>query len=371
MSNTGRTPSAGMTALRANESERLALLRQIGEARGSLVLTYITSFREGWKSMVLSEDVRIIERHAAQARRDGIKKLDLYLSTWGGDATVPWALHAMLRDYLPKTKIGMILPFESYSAGTGIALGGDEVVMGLSSVLGPVDTQAGGYFWQSEPTGGGVSALKGFLDMLSDLDLKGKLDDKQTIDWLTRNANPLMLGEVYRVFRENKRKILKILGSRQKPLSDKENERIADFFLYGIGIHSQGVRRREAEEAGVSFITKLEDTNIERPVEELFELYSDVMQLFTPFARRSPRGGGGGFNGDVNLKGEHASETPVVMIESLYETNAAYRGYGVDRSWSPLSPDAEGRSTGSSPKAEAPAAALSWTSGERPRSRRR
>lgn len=365
MTNSEAGASAGMTALRQTEPQRLELLRKIGEARGSMVLTYITSFREGWDTMVLSEDVRILERHAARARADGVKKLDIFLSTWGGDATVPWAFHSMLRDYLPKAKISVILPYEAYSAGTSIALGGDEIIMGLSSVMGPTDTQAGGYFWQPEPTGGGVSSLKGFLDMLRDFDIKGKLDDRQTLDWLTRNANPLTLGEVYRKFKENKRKLEKIIGGRLKPLSDKDHQRILDYFLYEVGIHHQGIRRREAMEAGVSYITPLEDTPIEGSVEELFGAYAEVMQLFAPFIRRQPRGGGG-YGGDVDIAGEHAGDTPVVMIESLYETNAAFRAFGIDRHWAPV-PDRKTPADGSVAADQDYGAKLSmsWSSHER------
>ncbi|NRA29594.1 MAG: hypothetical protein HRU11_04965 [Parvularculaceae bacterium] len=362
--------SAGLRALKAGEAARLDALRRIGEARGSTVLTYMTSFREGWGSAVLSEDIRILERHVAQARAEGCKKLDLFLSTWGGDATVPWSLHAMLRDYLPKAKIGVILPFESYSAGTGIALGCDEVVMGLSSVLGPVDTQASGYFWQPSPSGGGVSALHGFMQLLRDFDMRGKLDDTVMLDWLTRNSDPLMLGSVYRLFRENKRKIQKILESRQQPLSAKDNERLADYFLYDVGIHGQGIRRREARDAGLSYQTDLEQTGLENVVNGLFQLYADAMQLFTPFARPHP--GGDGYGRDRGLNGEHVGDTPVVLIESLYETNAAFRGYGVQRAWSdqpgpagapaPVSQDGDGAGLDDQirPEFQQPAMRLSW-----------
>ncbi|MEM9838881.1 MAG: hypothetical protein AAF830_06950 [Pseudomonadota bacterium] len=324
--------SAGMRALNDRQNQRAALLQRIGEARGSTVLTYMTSYREGWGSAVMSEDVRVIERHVAQMRAAGVQKLDLFLSTWGGDATLPWSLHAMLRDYLPKTKIGVILPFESYSAGTGIALGADEIVMGLSSVLGPTDTQAFGYFWGQRPSGGGVSSLQGFMQLLKDFDMRGKIDDATMLDWLTRNSDPMKLGAIYRIFRENKRKILKILNSRLKPLSAKDNDRLADFFLYDIGIHGQGIRRREAQDAGLSYVTDLEATGLEAEVASLFEAYADAMQLFVPFARAYPPAAPG-FSQDVNLDGEHAGDTPVVLIESVYGTDAGFSAFGVDRAW--------------------------------------
>jgi hypothetical protein len=368
---TPSAPSAGLRALRETESARLERLRAIGEARGSLVLSYLTSYRPGWGSMVLSQDVRILERHMAKARADGVKRVDLFVSTWGGDATLPWALHAMLRDYLPKMRLGVILPFEAYSAGTGIALGGDEIIMGLSSVLGPTDTQAADYFWEPEPTRGGVSSLKGFLDMLRDFDTRGRLDDREILEWLTRNSNPLMLGQVYRTFKENRRKILNILKSRSKPLSDKENARIADFFLYEVGIHHQGIRRREARDAGVHYVTDLEETGLEGEVMALFDAYASVMQLFTPFVRAGGAAGPRGFDQDRDRRGEKASDTPVVMIESLYETNAAFKGYGHERQWEPWDAPGNGEPAaapnGQAPKAPQRPAELLWTSGERQR----
>ncbi|MEM1380299.1 MAG: hypothetical protein AAGH41_06710 [Pseudomonadota bacterium] len=370
--------SAGMRALRETEAQRLDLLQRIGEARGSTVLTYMTSYREGWRSLVLSEDIRILEKHVARAKADGVRKLDLFVSTYGGDATLPWSLHAMLRDYLPKTQIGIILPFESYSAGTGIALGGDEIVMGLSSVLGPTDTQAYHYFWQPQPSGGGVSALQGFMQLIKDFDMRGKIDDATMLEWLTRNSDPMKLGSIYRIFRENRRKIMKILGSRLRPLSAKDNEKLADFFLYEIGIHGQGIRRREAQEAGLSYITDLETTGLEGAVNSLFEAYAEVLQLFVPFARAFPPGGGGGFGNDTNLEGEHVADTPVVMIESLYETNAAFSGYGVMRAWQPqdagasTAPDEVGSehshyAAAGGPGAPQPPVRLSWASATRSR----
>lgn len=374
MSETQADETAGMAALRATETRRLELLRRIGEARGSRVLTYFTSYRKGWGSRVLTQDLRILEKHIAQARADGVRRIDLFLSTYGGDAAFPWGFHAMLRDYLPKTKLGVILPYEAYSAGTGIALGGDEIVMGLSSVMGPSDTQAGGYFWDPEPTGGGVSSLRGFFDLLRDFDLKGRLDDRQMLDWLTRNSNPLMLGEVYRIFRENRRKLRKILESRLKPLPAREHDRILDFFLYDVGNHGQAIRRREAQEAGVSYITDLEATGLEADVADLFAAYAEVMQLFTPFSRRFPTSGPGGFAGDHDLNGEFAGATPVVMIESLYETHAGFRAYGHDRHWQPVDqPERRAPVPGQPETARAAAEqplTLAWASEER-RVRRR
>jgi len=312
---------AGIDYLRRSERERLDLLDRIGGDRNALVLTYFTSIRDGMETMVYDDDNRIIENHLKQAHRDGVEAIDLFLMTYGGDATMPWNFYAMLRDYFPKAPYRVIIPNAAYSAGTGIALGGDEIVMGRSSVIGPTDTQVS--------RRGSVNGFLGFMQLLREFDVRSKLDDRKTLEWLTRNADPIELGQLYRVWRENRRKIMRILDHRRKPLSAKDNAKIADYLLYEIGIHHQGIRRREAIEHGITYITLLEQTKIEKEVDRLFHLYAEAMQLFTPFAH---------VNGGYDAYGLHISQTPVAIVESRYGTNPAFMAFRSDRHWNVAPP---------------------------------
>jgi hypothetical protein len=65
------------------------------------------------------------------------KKLDLILYTTGGDVDVPIRLVTLMREYCEV--LGILLPHRAHSAGTLLALGGDEIVMTPLSVLGPID----------------------------------------------------------------------------------------------------------------------------------------------------------------------------------------------------------------------------------------
>ena len=65
------------------------------------------------------------------------KKLDLILYTVGGDVAVPIRLVTLMREYCEI--LGILLPHRAQSAGTLLALGGNEIVMTPLSVLGPID----------------------------------------------------------------------------------------------------------------------------------------------------------------------------------------------------------------------------------------
>ena len=125
------------------------------------------------------------------------------------------------------------------------------------------------------------------------------------------------------------------MEGRRKPLSMKENEKIADFFLYEVGTHGQGIRRREAITAGLSYVTLLEETGLDQSVQKLFEYYAEIMKLFVPFLRTASvrRNRLYGDNGDYDIDGNYAAHTPIVMIESEFETNPAFPAYGHSRHW--------------------------------------
>ena len=65
------------------------------------------------------------------------ERIDLLLSTTGGDADVPWRIVSMCREYC--THLSVLVPYRALSAGTTICLGADEIVMTPLGSLGPID----------------------------------------------------------------------------------------------------------------------------------------------------------------------------------------------------------------------------------------
>lgn len=320
-----------MTTLQSTEANRLSRLQRIGGTRNSVVISYLTSVRDGAGSMILDADNRILERHFEMALASGAKDIDLVLCTNGGQGEMGWNFHALFREYFPKGRLGVFVPHVAYSAGTQICLGCDEIIMGRSSVLGPIDTQAG-------------NAFGGLLDLMNDFSA-GKNDngfDRVLAGSSAESA--LQLGRFYRMYKEDRRVIRNALESRRNPLADKENERILRYFHHEVGVHGQGVRRKEALAAGLSFIKHIEETNVEADIKSLFTDYATIMRLFDPFRGTEPNN----------------EKAPMAMIESEFETNVAYVGGRSDRIWEPGQVPAEAESADASAFSS-----VTWTSDPR------
>lgn len=308
---------------------RVALLDQIGQARGSTVITYFTSTRENFDSYVDDRDVRVLERHVRMAKADGAEAIDLFLCTTGGMATFPWDFIAMFREHLPQARLGIIVPYWAYSAGTSTALGGDEVIMGPSSILGPVDS------WIPRPYLSYITSsrlIESYLELMEEVRArKGKLSGELPAQ-LSENSDPLLLGALHRMARENERKLDKVMGARRKPLSKSQREALKRFFLDGVSLHGQGIRRSEAREAGLSYLINSEAAGIHDEMEGLFEHYAEAMKLFHPFASDFDPDTEV-FGGHFDSYGQHSSETPVAVVESRYDSNPAFSAYYSDRHW--------------------------------------
>jgi hypothetical protein len=67
--------------------------------------------------------------------------VDVWLDSPGGSATIAYKLMLELRHYFSKVRI--VIPSFAKSAATLFAIGADEIVMGHSAELGPLDVQVG------------------------------------------------------------------------------------------------------------------------------------------------------------------------------------------------------------------------------------
>jgi hypothetical protein len=123
-------------------------------------------------------------------------------------------------------------------------------------------------------------------------------------------------------------------------LSRAQHDKIARLMLYEYADHGQPIRRSEARANGLSFIADLERTPVEPEVNELFNLYADVLKLRSPFARASltlDEVVQTGDESDFDVGGMHISETPIAIVESEFDTNPAYVGYDL-RHWNGVPP---------------------------------
>ena len=119
-------------------AERKRQLKRISAARGGRdVIVYAADLNKG--SALVHMNYSDILPFTDQLANLGGKALDLVLETPGGSGEVAEQIVRILRTKYDD--IGVIIPGWAKSAGTMVALAGDEILMGPSSALGPIDAQ--------------------------------------------------------------------------------------------------------------------------------------------------------------------------------------------------------------------------------------
>ena len=118
------------------EKERKTQLLRISAIRDRSVLVYASALNKQADISISYED-RISFQD--QLSNINLPEVDVILETPGGSAEIAEDLVNMLRTKF--SKVGMIIPGYAKSAGTIMAMSGDEILMEPSSALGPIDAQ--------------------------------------------------------------------------------------------------------------------------------------------------------------------------------------------------------------------------------------
>ena len=194
-------------------NQRLEIIRQIEEVRGSKVLCFLTGDRRGYETRIHPEVHTMFYDHL-QGLTAANTKIDLFLYSTGGVTMAAWSIISLLREYCQN--LAVIVPFKSFSTATLICLGADEIIMGKLGQLGPVDPSVTMPFNPSAPGNLkgqvlpiSVEEVANFIAFARDTELCGLKSEEAFSFLLTR---------------------IKANGIRKKGLGDKEEE-----ITYGCG----------------------------------------------------------------------------------------------------------------------------------------
>jgi ATP-dependent protease ClpP protease subunit len=122
-------------AMHADRYLRQAHIKRIEEKTGRCLTCYIS----GPSTSIDRDDILGFVDLLHNAPRG--KNLDLILHTGGGDIDAAEKLSALIRTTVGDAQLRIIVPDYAKSAGTMIAVGADNIVMGDTSELGPIDPQ--------------------------------------------------------------------------------------------------------------------------------------------------------------------------------------------------------------------------------------
>jgi len=142
---------------------RQSLLAVMEKLTGAKAVLYVANIRHPAASMNL-QDAVFLENILKQL--EPIENLDLIVNSPGGHGEAADKVLHICRQFCPRGRLRLIVPYFAKSAATMLAFGVDEVVMGPYSELGPIDAQV-------KLVEGGVEnyvSAQVFVDMLENLE---------------------------------------------------------------------------------------------------------------------------------------------------------------------------------------------------------
>lgn len=266
--------------------DKKQLIQQIEKSRGSRVITYLTSDRQGPFNARIAVDVIPLISKQLQAIGK-TKNIDLFLYSAGGDTMVPWRMVSMIREYCEKFSV--IVPYKAHSAGTMIALGADEIVMSDLSEISPIDPSTANVFNPIDPANPQARIPISVEDVMAYFDLaKNKFGIKSDED-LSRvftkfvdsnpQIHPLALGNVNRIHNLIRILARRLLKSHATPLKETEVDMIVDYFTEKLYSHQYFIGRKEAkEDLGLKTVVDA-DVALSKMMTDLWEEYNKELDF--------------------------------------------------------------------------------------------
>jgi len=247
------------------------------------VLGYVTASRGTIGAQVGYEVIRLFREILGQAGR--VKKIDLVLITRGGNVLTPLRLISLLREF--GEEVSVLVPYMAHSAGTLIALGADEIVMGAMGELGPVDPSVSNTFnpiletadiqgsTQQKPRPRIPISVEDVISYISFAKVHAGLDPDgmaQAYSALTSHVHPLALGNILRNHNLIRHLARTLLAMHMKAESDKEKvESIVKKLTEELYSHDYAITRDEAVQLGFKVVKPSEP--VEKGLWELYKAY--------------------------------------------------------------------------------------------------
>lgn len=290
------TPPSAVAAaparpIASGKTARHQLIQQIEKERGSRVISYVTVGRPSLGTQISRGDTPpLFFRHLRKFGK--ADRIDLLLETHGGDTLAPGTLVNLLREFTPH--LGVLVPRYAMSAGTMIALGANEIVMGCMGRLGPVDPTVSNDFNPDNETTDDkgkktknrlsisvedVSAYLALAKERAGLDPAGMAE---ALKALTDRVHPLALGNVHRKYLLIREVSKRLLCLHMDEVKDGQKiDRIVNILSEKLYDHGYQIGRREAEEV-IGLPVVRPSSTVEDAMWALCESYDSATEIGAP-----------------------------------------------------------------------------------------
>jgi len=266
---------------------RLRLINELEQARGSRVVAYVTSDRRGAEAKIASDAIPWLYSHLSTIGK--VSNLDLFLYSVGGVTMAGYRVAMLFRDYCDRFCV--IVPYKAHSAATLIALAADELVMLDAGELSPVDPSTTSPF-NPQPSEGmppapvPVESVAGYFSLVTEQ--AGKEATKEgtsqllvaAFKELADKVHPLALGGVYRARQQIRMLAKKLLGQHMG--NRRSINKITKALTEELLSHDYPITRTEARDLGLPIVEHVEEAQ-RKIIWELYEDYSRELKLLEPY----------------------------------------------------------------------------------------
>lgn len=222
-----------------NYAARRALYTELEAARGSKVISYVTSSRPGMQVSIAADAYPWFVEHLD--RIGVVPKISLVLHTLGGHTMAAVSIMNLIRHFCDEYEV--IIPQVARSAGTIMSLGATGVMMTKQATLGPIDPSLG-------PVS--VESVQGYLDFAcEEVKITDQAQRAQVFLKLSEAVDPLVIGAAARTRAQIQMLARKMLEGKNPEL---QIDRIISFLCSESGSHDYPIHRREAEALGLPII---------------------------------------------------------------------------------------------------------------------
>lgn len=264
-------------------SKRRETIKELEESRKSSIITYFTvTDRVNCRILQITDDV-LWPMYQLLSGIGSKDKIELFIYTRGGAMMTAPTIVKMFREY--SKEFNVIIPFRCHSAGTQIALGADHIVMSSIGQLSPIDPTTVNTFNpllspQSNPLDPAqrkpisVEDVQAYLNLaIERVDLRSENDRLEVFKELTKNVEPLALGNVNRVYSATRSIAEEMLSLHMNNKNDRENIKRITKALTETYPHDFIITRDKAKMIGLKIVkpTKYEE-------ELMMKLYSQYVE---------------------------------------------------------------------------------------------
>jgi hypothetical protein len=262
---------------------RVDLYNKIEEIRGRPLITYITSSRMNASGLMAADVIPELCKQINTIPKERTD-VDLLLVSNGGDPVVSWRIISLLRERFKK--VGVLLPYQAYSAATLVALGADDIVMHPFSNLGPVDPQLSiqrnvpGTPGTPDTITFGAEDLSHFIDFVcKDVGISDQEQKERAFELVCKEVGAIPIGIAKR-----SSNLASSLGQKLLSLHMEDQNKvkaISDSLNKSFYHHGYPVGRSEAKKIGLP-ITEAQD-DLENVIWQVWEDMQGEMKCDIPF----------------------------------------------------------------------------------------